>query len=86
MAVVDGLRRVPLVSSRQHGTFSLRDIDIATHQLLPGEGDAQVDENQVNAAFAAMPIDELTQLHDSVVSAVASLHKIDASDARSRRL
>jgi len=36
MAVVDGLRRVPLVRSRQHGTFSLRDVDIATHQLSPG--------------------------------------------------
>ena len=79
MAVVDGLRRVPLVSSRQHGTFSLRDIDIATHQLMPGEGDAQVDENQVNAAFASVPLAELTQLHDSVSSAVASLHKIDAT-------
>ena len=79
MAVVDGIRRVPLVRSREHGTFSLRDVDIATHQLLPGEGDAQVDENQVNAAFGAMPFDELTALHDSVVSAVASLHKIDAS-------
>ncbi len=30
IAVVDGLRRAPLVSSRQHGPFSLRDIDIAT--------------------------------------------------------
>jgi type VI secretion system protein ImpA len=79
MAVVDGLRRVPLVRSRQHGTFSLRDVDIATHQLLPGEGGAQVDENQVNAAFGSMPLAELTQLHDSVVGAVTSLHKIDAS-------
>ena len=79
MAVVDGLRRVPLVSSRQHGTFSLRDIDIATHQLTPGDGDAQVDENQVNAAFGSMPVADLAQLHESVVSAVASLHKIDAS-------
>ena len=79
MAVVDGLRRVPLVRSRQHGTFSLRDVDIATHQLLPGEGAAQVDENQVNAAFGSMPLAELAQLHDSVVGAVASLHKIDAS-------
>src|SRR6267142_6900362 len=35
MAVVDGLRRVPLVTSRRYGTFSLRDIDIATHQLQP---------------------------------------------------
>src|SRR6266850_3250281 len=79
MAVVDGLRRVPLVRSRQHGTFSLRDIDIATHLQLPGEGDAQVDENQVNAAFGSMPLAELTQLHESVVSGVASLNKIDAT-------
>jgi type VI secretion system protein ImpA len=79
MAVVDGLRRAPLVSSRQHGTFSLRDIDIATHQLLPGEGDARVDENQINAAFASMPLGELTQLHESVAGGVAALHKIDAT-------
>jgi type VI secretion system protein ImpA len=79
MAVVDALRRLPLVSSRQHGTFSLRDIDIATRQLAPTEGDKQADENQVNAAFAAMPIEELTGLHDSVVRAVASLRKIDTT-------
>jgi type VI secretion system protein ImpA len=79
MAVVDGLRRVPLVSSRQHGTFSLRAVDIATHQLTPGEGDAQVDENQVNAAFASLPLAELTRLHDSVLAAVAALQKIDAT-------
>ena len=79
MAVVDGLRKVPLVSSRQHGTFSLRDVDIATHQQSPGEGDAQVDGVQVNAAFGSMPIGELTRLHESVVGATASLHRIDAS-------
>jgi type VI secretion system protein ImpA len=79
MAVVDGLRKVPLVRSRQHGTFSLRDIDIATRQLLPGDGDSQVDGNQVAAAFGSMPLAELSQLHESVVGAVASLHKIDAT-------
>jgi type VI secretion system protein ImpA len=79
MAVVDGLRRAPLVRSREHGTFSLRDIDIATRQLLPGDQDAQVDENRVNAAFGSMPIAELSQLHESVVSAVAALQKIDAT-------
>jgi len=30
MAVIDGLRRAPLVRSRQHGTFGLRDIELAT--------------------------------------------------------
>jgi len=66
MAVVDCLRRTRLVTSRQHGTFSLRDIDIST-----------VDENQVNAAFASMPLPELAVLHDSTASAVASLRSID---------
>jgi len=78
MAVVDGLRRIRIVNSRQHGAFSLRDVDIATHQLTPGASDAQVDENQVNAAFAATPVVELAQLHESVVGAVASLRSIDA--------
>jgi type VI secretion system protein ImpA len=67
MAVVDGLRKVPLVRSRQHGTFSIRDID------------AQVDENRIAAAFGSMPLAELTQLHESVVGALASLKKIDAT-------
>jgi type VI secretion system protein ImpA len=77
MAVVDGLRRVPLVSSRQHGTFSLRDIDIATHQMAPGTGEAVADPNQINAAFGSMPLASLTQLHEDVTSAVAAIHKID---------
>ena len=68
MAVVDRIRKVALVRSRQHGTFSLRDID----------GDRPFDEQQVSAAFGSMPISDLTQLHDSVASSVASLKKIDA--------
>jgi len=79
MAVVDGLRRIPLVRSRQHGTFSLRDIDIATHQMQPGDGDAQVDENQLRAAFESMPLAALTLLYDSVTGSVAALQKIDAT-------
>jgi type VI secretion system protein ImpA len=79
MAVVDGLRRVPLVSSRQHGTFSLRDIDLATGQVPPRDGDPRVDEDQINAAFAGMPLDELTELHESVAGAVGALRSIDAS-------
>jgi type VI secretion system protein ImpA len=66
MAIVAELRKVPLVSSRQHGTFSLGDVD------------PPVEEDRVNAAFASMPLDELTQLHQSVVSAVASLKRIEA--------
>jgi len=78
MAVVDGLRRLPLVKSPQHGTFSLRDIDLATGQVVPRDGDPRPDEDQINAAFAAMPLDELTQLHQSVVGARGALQTIDA--------
>ena len=77
MAVVDALRRVPLVRSRQHGTFSLRDVDIATNQLAPSEGDTPADEAQIHEAFSSMPVAELSQLLESVVAAVASLNKID---------
>jgi type VI secretion system protein ImpA len=79
MAIVDRLRRIPLVSSRQHGTFSLRDIDIATRQLPAGEGDTPADENQINAAFTAMPLEQLTLLHDSVATAIGSVRKIDST-------
>ena len=77
MAVIDAIRRVPLVRSRQHGTFSLRDIDIAANLQTPGEGDTPADEVQIQSAFASMPLPELTQLLESVTSAVASLNKID---------
>jgi len=77
MGVVDGLRRVPLVASRAHGTFSLRDLDIVAGQITPKDGDPRPSEPQINAAFAAMPVEDLTASHDSVVQAIAALKKID---------
>jgi len=78
MAVVDGLRRLPLVKSPQHGTFSMRDIDLATGQAVPRDGDPRPDEDQINAAFATMPLEELTQLQQSVGGARGALQNIDA--------
>ena len=77
VAIVDGLRRTPLVSSRQHGTFTLRDLEIASGQLQPREGEARPDEAQLNAAFAAMPTEDLAALRQAVVDAVAALKDID---------
>ena len=78
MAVLDGLRRLPLVRSREHGKFGLREIEIATGQLTPGAGDTRPDYEQIKAAFAVMPLEELEHLHESVVGAVAALRSIDA--------
>ena len=79
MAIVDRLRRMPLVISRQHGKFSLRDIDIATHQMPAAEGETPADENAINAAFDTMPLEQLTLLHDSVATAIGSARKIEST-------
>jgi type VI secretion system protein ImpA len=81
VAIIDALRRVPLVSSRQHGTFSLRDIDIATGQMQSAKGETPADEGQINAALAAMPLDELIAQQASVAAALAALKRIDATMA-----
>lgn len=79
MAVLDGLRRLPLVASRRHGTFGLRDVDITTGQLQPGESDVRPDEAQINAAFAEMRLDDLVGLRQSVADALAALKSIGAA-------
>jgi type VI secretion system protein ImpA len=77
IAVVDGVRRVALVNSRQHGTFSLRDLDIASGQLQPGKGESRPDEAQVNAAFASLPLEELKSLEQRVSDSLRALKTID---------
>ena len=76
MAVIDGLRRLPLVSSRQHGTFSMRDIDLATGVIQPVDGEERPDERNIEAAFGEMPLEQLQQLHQSVVGALEALKSI----------
>jgi type VI secretion system protein ImpA len=77
MAVIDGLRRAALATSRQHGSFTLRDLDLATGQLQPRDGEVRPDESGIAAAFAAMPIDELTGLHAGTAAALAALKSLD---------
>tara|TARA_B100000315_G_scaffold201509_1_gene194013 strand:- start:155 stop:1159 length:1005 start_codon:yes stop_codon:yes gene_type:complete len=76
MAVVDGLRRAPLVSSRQHGSFSLRDCEIAAGHLSPQEDESPPDENQIDAAFADKLAD-VRLLSQGVTEASAVLQQIE---------
>jgi type VI secretion system protein ImpA len=78
MAVIDGLRRTPLVDSRQHGRFSLRDFDVASGQLQPAPAEVRPDEARINAAFAAMPLEDLTRMQHSAAAALAALQRIDS--------
>lgn len=78
MAVVDRVWRLPLVASRQHGRFSLRDIDIATGAVPAGATEAKPDERAIQEAFKELPTEELMALEQSVVAAVAALNSIDS--------
>lgn len=79
MAVVDAVRRAPLVSSRQHGRISVRDIEIAAGLLQPANGEQRTDEGQIQAAFAEMPTEDLAVLHESVAEGLAALKQIEAA-------
>ena len=81
VAVVEGLRRAPLVSTR-HGRFSLRDLDIAAGQLKPREGESAPEEEQIAAAFNATPLGELMTLKESMTKALAALNTVDQTMRR----
>jgi len=78
MAVIDRIWRLPLVSSRQHGRYSLRDIEIARGQTTPGPLDNKPDEAAITHAFQELTLEELTALDASVTAASAALTSIDA--------
>ena len=78
-AVVDALRRAPLVSSRQHGRFSLRDVELAASDVVPGENEVRPDSKAIEAAFEATGNGELTSLHQTIAAALSAIASIDAA-------
>lgn len=78
MAVLNALRRVPFVSSRQHGAVSLRDCRMAAGQAVPEGEEAGPSQAQIDAAFADTPGDELERVVASAVDGVAALQQMDA--------
>ena len=78
IAVIDGVRRAPLVSSPQHGTYSLRDVEIAgAVSCRPTMARRRLSRRRVDAAFAAASHDDLARLQGSVAGALAALARID---------
>lgn len=78
MAIVDGIRRHPIVRHSQLGSFGLREIEIATGQTPVPEGEQAPDLAQLNAAFAANPVAEIRQLQVCVVDALDALKRVEA--------
>jgi type VI secretion system protein ImpA len=75
MAVIDGLRRAPLVSNRL-GRVSLRDAD-AAGPVSPDK-EPSPEQKHVDALFLAAPLEELKALRQSVIGAIAALRRIEA--------
>jgi len=80
MAIIDPLRRVAIAAHRQLGSFSLRDLELASGELTPGEGDKEVPTSaQIEATLAASAVEELAAVRDGVTAASAALKNITKS-------
>jgi len=81
MAVIDALRRTPLVSQRQLGAYTLRHLAIAAGQQAPSEEEAAAPptEELINAAFEASPQEDLVQLVASIDTGLTALKAIEAA-------
>lgn len=79
MAVVDQVRRVPIVSDRQVGTFSLRHVEIATGkiQATAEDGSSPPTEALISAAFSATDQATLVQQVATIAEGLAALKAIE---------
>jgi type VI secretion system protein ImpA len=74
VAVVDGLRRLPLLSHPQLGAFSLRDIDIITGKLANPDPENQPrSENELDAALKNSDARALAHISSLAAKARVSL-------------
>jgi type VI secretion system protein ImpA len=80
MAIIDALRRQPLVSNPQLGAFSLRHFEIATGRLPASEADeSPPSEAQLSGVLAAATAEQLGPLEENLGLAIDALHQIDDS-------
>jgi type VI secretion system protein ImpA len=80
MAVIDPLRRAPFAAHRQLGSFSLRDLELATGQLSPAQADQEVPSSaQIEGTLAASAVQELSALAVSLGAAIAALKNVAAT-------
>jgi type VI secretion system protein ImpA len=77
MAVVDAVRRAPIVAHRQFGAFCLRDLELSTGQLTPTEADTNAPSSaQIDATLAGTSVEELSALAGKLTAATGALRNI----------
>lgn len=80
LAIIDGLRRTPIIENKQLGRYSLRDVELATGKLTPAEGEAAPpSESEIQAVLAATPLEDLQKIEQLFATAIADLQTIDAA-------
>lgn len=78
VAVVDGLRRAPLLVHRQLGTYSIRDIEIAQGHLTPGPDEPPRNASQLDALLGALETENLQTIAGQVTAAVENFRAIES--------
>lgn len=79
IAVVDGLRRAPLLSHRQLGAYCIRDIEIVQGEIAPGPDEAPRDASQLDALLTALETEVLASTAAQLREAAEALRAIEAS-------
>jgi type VI secretion system protein ImpA len=79
MAVLDGLRRQPIVEHVQLGRITLRDVELAAGETQPTEADTNpATDSQITAVFTATELPELKTVAAGLTTAIADLAAIEA--------
>ncbi len=71
------IREAPLVTSKVLGTFSARDIDVASGSLPPKEGQEPPPYEQIEAAFLDCELEDLQASADAGREAVEALQAVE---------
>ena len=79
VAVVDGLRRTPLLVHRQLGTYCIRDIEIAQGHLSPAADEQPRDASQLEALLTAIETETLQAVAGRVSAAIDSFRAIETT-------
>lgn len=76
--VIRDLRETPLVSSRVHGRFSLRDIEVASGESPPASPDDKPDHAAIDAAFMEADVAELQATGSALEQSMKAVQAIEA--------
>ncbi len=76
-ALLRPIHMAPIVESKAMGRFSLRDIEIARGDLIPGGAEEPADTAVVDAAFMDAPLEELQATAQALKASIETAKKLE---------